>query len=235
MKARSSAIARPGHLLRIVRYAPPVVEVTVPTTAGRQRRGIVIHRVRELHPLDVSRLDGIPITIAPRVLLDLAPRLAPDELTRACHEARVRHRTSPHQIEACVARNPSKKAIAGLRRALGSDVTLSALEDRFLELLRDHGLPPPRTNVTHAGDKVDCRWPQLDLTVELHSFRYHATRRAFEEDVARRRRSGHLAFSYGDVFERGSETVAELRALLRRPWCASSSRPSASAPCRSPA
>jgi hypothetical protein len=62
----------------------------------------------------------------------------------------------------------------------------------------------------HAGDKVDCHWPQLGLTVELLSFRYHASRRAFEADVARRRRSSHLAFSYGDIFERGEQTAAEL-------------------------
>ena len=43
----------------------------------------------------------------------------------------------------------------------------------------------------------------------------HATRQAFEEDVARRRRSGHIAYTYGDVTERGASTAADLRRLLR--------------------
>ena len=77
-------------------------------------------------------------------------------------------------------------------------------------------MPLPRTNIARDGDRVDCHWPALDLTVELHSFRYHATRHGFEQDVARRRRSAHLAFSYGDVFERRAATIAELRELLRR-------------------
>jgi hypothetical protein len=100
------------------------------------------------------------------------------------------------------------------RRALGTDATLNALEGGFLELLKRHDLPLPRTNIDHHGDKVDCHWPHLDLTVELLSFRYHATRHTFEQDVARRRRSNHIAYTYGDVFERGAATIAELRRRL---------------------
>ena len=200
--------------LALLRGAPPEPEVTVPTTAGRARPGIHIHRVRALDALDTSTLDGIPITTVPRTLLDLAPRLPPKELTRACHEAWVRHRTTPAQIEACIARNPTKKGIRKLRRALGADVTLSVLEDGFVDLLKRHGIPRPRTNVDREGDKVDCHWPAHDLTVELLGYRFHASRRAFEQDVARRRRSNHFAYTYGDVFERGDATADEVRALL---------------------
>lgn len=203
-----------AHKLRLLPGAPPPPEVTVPTTADRRHPGIVLHRVKALHPLDASTLDGIPITTVPRILLDLALSLSPEDLTRACHEAWIRHRTAPHHVEACIARNPDKKGAAKLRRALGADVTLSALEDGFVALLRRHRLPLPRTNVDHGGDRVDCRWPQHDLTVELLSYRFHATRRAFEQDVARRRRSNHLAYTYGDVFDRAAATAAELRRRL---------------------
>ena len=108
----------------------------------------------------------------------------------------------------------ASRARARLRLALGCDVTLSELEDGFLALLRDYRLPPPRTNIDHGGDKVDCHWPAIGLTVELMSYRFHESRRAFEADVARRRRSNHLAFSYGDVFERREATAKELRSLL---------------------
>jgi hypothetical protein len=123
-------------------------------------------------------------------------------------------RTACLSVEACIARNPAKGAHK-LRRALGADVTLSALEDGFLALLRTHRLPLPRTNVDRHGDKVDCYWPDHDLIVELLSYRYHATRHAFEQDVARRRRSSHLAYAYGDVFERADATIMELRLRLR--------------------
>ena len=203
-----------AHLLRLLGGPPPRPEVTVPTTAGLDRPGIVIHRVARLPALDTSTFEGIAITIVPRVLLDLAPKLTPQRLARACHEAWVRHRTTPTLIEACIARNPHKPGAAKLRRALGADVTLSDLEDGFLALLAKHALPIPRTNIDRAGDKVDCHWPEHALTVELLSFRYHGTRQAFEADVARRRRSNHIACTYGDIFERGAATAREIAIRL---------------------
>lgn len=200
--------------MRLMHGNPPRPEITVPTTADLRRPGIHIHRVHTLHRLDHAVHDRIPITIVPRILLDLAPTTAPTELTRLCHEAWMRHRTTPDQVEACIARNPHKPGAGRLRRALGSDVTLSFLEDAFLDLLTAHDLPLPRTNIHHKQDKVDCRWPHLDLTVELVTYRYHATRQGFESDVARRRRSNHLAYTYGDVTERAAATAADLRPLL---------------------
>lgn len=205
-----------GHLLGILPGKAPAPEVTVPTTAGRRRPGIVVHRVRTLHLADTSVLDRIPITTVPRVALDLAPGLVAADLARLCHEAWVRHRTRPRDIEACIVRNPAKKGAAKLRRALGSDVTLSVLEDAFLVLLREHGLPLPRTNVTQHGDRVDCHWTDLGLTVELLSYRFHGSRAAFEADVARRRRSSHLAFTYGDVVERAGRTAGDLAGAIAR-------------------
>lgn len=206
-----------AHLFKVTRATrPPPPEITVPTLAHRRRPGIVIHRAAHLHHRDVTLCDGIPITSVPRILLDLAPRLSPADLTRACHEAWVHHRTTPAHVEACIARNPGKKAAAKLRRALGSDVTLSDLEDAFLALLKRYGLPLPRTNIDHRGHKIDCHWPEHDLIVELLSYRFHATRSAFERDARRRRRTHHVAFTYGDVVECGAATITELRQLLSR-------------------
>jgi hypothetical protein len=203
-----------AHLLRLIPGPPPRPEVTVPTTAHRRRPGIVIHRVRELPIQDTDHLHGIPILSVARTLLDLAPHLDCERLTRACHEAWHRHRTTPEDVERCISRNPHKKGIAKLRRALGTDDVLSPLEAGFLQLMREHRVPLPRTNIDVAGDKVDCHWPEHGLTVELQSYRYHATRQAFENDIARRRRSGHLPFSYGDVFDRGRQTAVEIASRL---------------------
>jgi hypothetical protein len=204
-----------AYVMRLLRGAPPPPEVTVPTTAGLERPGIRIHRVKRLNHLDTSTLDGIPITNVPRTLLDLAPRETPRNLTRMCHEAWIHHDTGPEHVGVTIGRNPHKPGAAKLRRAQGADVLLSELEQGFQALLRRHGLPAARTNIDVKGDKVDCHWPDLNLTVELHSWRYHATRHAFEADLARRRRSNHIAFSYGDVFERPQQTAAELEPLLR--------------------
>lgn len=204
-----------ARLLRLLRRAAaPPPEITVPSTAGRRRPGIVVHRVPASAARDRAIVAGIPVTAVPRVLLDLAPSTAPDELARLCHEAWIHHRTTPAQIESCIARHPHKKGAAKLRRALGSDVTLSQLESGFVSLLARHALPLPRTNVVRRGDRVDCHWPRHGLTVELLSYGFHASRQAFERDVGRRRRSNHVAYTYGDVFERGAATIADLRGRL---------------------
>jgi hypothetical protein len=203
-----------AHVLGLVRGGAPSPEVTVPTTAGRRADGVRLHRVRAIHRLDWAVHHDIPVTIVPRILVDLAPSTTPDELARMCHEAWIRHRTTPHQIEACIARNPRKHAIRKLRAAMGADVLLSELERAFVRLLERHDLPLPRTNVDHEGDKVDCHWPLLGVTVELLSYRFHASRHAFEQDVARRRRSNHVAYTYGDVFERPQATIEDLRPRL---------------------
>ncbi|MEA2191935.1 MAG: hypothetical protein QOI73_2056 [Solirubrobacteraceae bacterium] len=204
-----------AHLLEVVKAKrPPTPEVTVVATAGRRRPGITVHRVRSLHRLDTWTFDAIPVMSVPRLLLDLAASSSLEELILACHQARVRYRIRPEQVTACIERNPHRAGVGLLRRALKGDATLSPLERAFLDLLRHHGMPPPRTNIDLAGDKVDCHWPELGLTVELLSYRYHGSRHAFETDVARRRRSNHVAFSHGDVFERGSQTAVELERLL---------------------
>lgn len=202
------------HARGVLKEPPPLPEVSVPSPGGRRQRGILVHRGASFAIGDTITVDGIRMTTIPRALLDVAPLLTPSELCRACHEAWVRHRVTPAQIEACIARNPNKPGAAKLRRALGADATLSELESGFLALIDRHGLPRPRTTIDLNGDKVDCHWPDHGLTIELHSYRFHATRYGYETDNTRRRRSRHLPFTWGDVFERGDETAAELRALL---------------------
>jgi hypothetical protein len=77
------------------------------------RPGIVIHRVKLLHELDYATYDDIPTTTVPRTLLDMAPRLSPAQLARACHQAWVLHETRPEWIEACIVRNPGKPGLRG--------------------------------------------------------------------------------------------------------------------------
>jgi Transcriptional regulator, AbiEi antitoxin len=73
-----------AHKLRLLPGAAPRPEATVPTTAGRQRPGIVIHRVGTVPPLDTSTLGDIPIGTVPRTLLDLGPSTSTTSLARAC-------------------------------------------------------------------------------------------------------------------------------------------------------
>jgi very-short-patch-repair endonuclease len=147
--------------------------------------------------------------------------LSLDELARAAHEAGVRHRTTPAQVERALNRMPNAKGAANLRRVLRGEVqvTLSKLERRFLKLLRRHELPLPATNTKAGTHRVDCRWPDHRLTVELDSYRYHNSRHAWEQDRRREREAHargdqHRRYTHHDVTQQPAQMLAELHALL---------------------
>jgi hypothetical protein len=206
-----------GHLLGILKGRPPPPEVT--TLSMRKIAGVVTRRSRQLD--DAMTWRAIPITTVARTLVDLAGDLSLDALARACHEAGVLHRTTPAQVEAVLARRPNSHGAAKLRAIVRGEahVTLSKLERSFLGLLRQAGLPLPETNRPAGGHRVDCRWPQKRLTVELDSYRYHHSRHAWEQD-RRREREAHARgdqfrrYTYGDVMEGPALMLAELRGLL---------------------
>lgn len=203
-----------AHLYGLIKVRPELPHVSVPTTNGLDRPEISIHRVRALPDAHLTTWFGIPATTVARVLLDIAPRLGLTDLTTACHEAWIRHKVGPPQIESCIELTPRQKGIKKLRVAYGADAVLSVLEKEFVKLLIKHKIPLPRTNIDVAGRKVDCHWPQFGITIELLSFQFHGTRQAFEADVTRRRYTNHLAFTWGDIFERPEQTIREVRRIL---------------------
>jgi hypothetical protein len=207
-----------AHLFGLLKGAAPPPEVTAPLK--RRAHGVVVRRA-QLEAHDVTTYRAIPITTVPRTLTDLAAELSLDALARACHEAGVRFNTTPTQVDAVLRRRPRCRGASKVRRIVHGDarVTLSALECRFLELLREHELPLPRTNRPAGGHHVDCRWPERRLTIELDSYRFHNSRHAWEQDrrrerEARARGDEFRRYTWGDVFEQRAPTVAELRALL---------------------
>jgi hypothetical protein len=223
-----------------VKGSPPAPEVTAPTE--RRVKGVRTRRTRRVEGVTTWR--GIPVTTVARTLVDLAAVLTLDKLARACHEAGVRYNTTPAQVEVVIARRPNSPGVAKLRRILHGDVhvTLSRLERRFLELLEETGLPLPQTNRPAGGRRVDCRWPEHHLTVELDSYRFHRSRHAWEQDrrrerEARARGDEFRRYTYGDVFEDPRLMLRELRGLLRArrpPPPAGRSRGSATASTASP-
>ena len=206
-----------AHLWGLVKGLAPAPEVT--TVSERRVRGVNTKRSRTI---ERTTHRGIPVTTVPRTLVDVASVLSLDALARACHEAGVLYDTTPRQVEAVLAERARTRGAAKLREVLSGDaqVTLSELERRFQELLREAGLPLPKTNKRAHGRRVDCRWPDRRLTVELDSYRYHRSRHAWEQDrrrerEARARGDEFRRYTYGDVLESPRLMLAELRALLR--------------------
>ncbi|CAN5218707.1 hypothetical protein BH20ACT20_BH20ACT20_11010 [soil metagenome] len=213
-----------AHVVEIIKGPPPPPETLAPTE--RRVAGVRTQRSRRIDPRDAMLWRGIPVTTVARTLTDLAAQLALGELARACHEAGVRYRTTPADVEAVLVRRGAVPGAAKLRRVLHGDVqvTLSRLEAGFLKLLGQADLPPPQTNRLAGGRRVDCRWPEYRLTVELDGYRYHHSRHAWEQDrrrerEARARGDEFRRYTYGDVLETPRFMLRELRALLPPASC----------------
>jgi len=208
-----------AHLHGLVKGSPPPPEVTTPTE--RRVPGVKTRRCRRFDARDATSVRGIPVTTVASTIVDLAADLSLAGLARACHEAGVLHRTTPSEVEAVLARRPRRAGAANLRKVFRGDVrlTLSKLERAFLKLLRENDLPLPITNRIAGGRRVDCRWPDHRLTVELDGYQFHHSRHAWEQDrrrerEARARGDEFRRYTYGDVLEEPGYAIRELRGLL---------------------
>jgi very-short-patch-repair endonuclease len=160
-------------------------------SASRHRiPGIRCHHARNLDSRDGTVRDGIPVTTPARTVLDLAEIEQPQRLRTLVEAAQREELLDQRSLDATIARNPGRHGLPRLQAALRdlSDEppwTQSTLERAFLELIRGHELPEPRINVFVDGELVDAHWPQQNLIVEVDGWKFHRTRRAFEDDHAK--------------------------------------------------
>jgi Protein of unknown function (DUF559) len=152
------------------------------TTLGghRSTRAIRVHRTRTLRPADVTDNNGLPITIVARTLADLATTLDAHRLERVVHRAE-----QLRLLDAAALRTSSSRALRAALETLVAndpDITRSRLEERFLSLVSDAGLPRPEVNVMLGPYEVDFLWRDRKLVVETDGAATHLTPQAFEDD-----------------------------------------------------
>ena len=169
--------------------------------------------MRRLDPLDRTREAGIPVTTVPRTLLDLADVVGEDRLRRAVREAFVRRRVDERRLRAAVERGNGRRGARRLAALLadGPTATRSELEDRFLELLRAHGLPRPV--------EADFLFADARLVVETDGARFHDNRIAREADAMRQamlEAAGYrvLRVTWRQVTREPQQTARRVRAAL---------------------
>jgi very-short-patch-repair endonuclease len=166
--------------------AAVTVDVTVPRTGSRARRP----RLRIHRPLavpDSTTHDGIPVTTPARTILDLAATLQRRPLERLLDQAENARLTDVASLAALARAHAghrgARKLLATLTtHAPGTTLTRSGLEELFLAICRANGLPQPKVNHDLAGHERDFVFPAQLLVVEVDSWTYNRSRRAFETD-----------------------------------------------------
>jgi len=189
----------------LLRTRDAVIDVVVPGNP-EGRKGIRMHRARDLHPHDITKRDGIPITSVPRTLLDLAARAPQRTLKRAVNEADRQGRLNRRAVQELLERNRGRRGTKRLRAVIASvhpatRRTRSDLEVDFLKLCRKFDIEVPAENATVAGYEVDMFWPNANLIVELDHYDYHRTPAEFTADRrkwARLKRLGYEVLPISD-------------------------------------
>lgn len=167
---------------------PGEIHVTAPTR--RHRRTSFRLHFAPLIDEDLDRREGLPVTAVPRTLLDIAADLSATRLERAVEQADRLERLDPIRIEALLSRVAGHRGARPLCRALAiyrpeARLIRSTLERRFLDLVRDAGLPLPMTNCFIEGYELDAFWPRERFAVELDTYDFHGSAAAFERDRLR--------------------------------------------------
>jgi very-short-patch-repair endonuclease len=200
------------------------IDVCIPAELRRRRAGIRIHRSSKLSPADRGVCDRIPVTSAARTLIDLGTVLDSEQLEAAVNEADKLDRIDPESLRLVLAEAPRIPGTAPLRRLLDRRtfrLTDSELERRFLRLVRQAGLPVPRTGSRVNGHRVDFFWPELGLVVETDGLRYHRT--AAQQARDRQRDHDHIAagltplrFTHAQVAFEADRVAALLGSMVKR-------------------
>jgi very-short-patch-repair endonuclease len=203
---------------------PSLIDVSVPGTTSRRRRGLRTHRRSDLPPHDRTLRHRIPVTTPTRTLVDLATQLESSQLEAAVNEADGLGLIDPERLRRYVEERPGVDGIPALRKVLDRRIytlTDSELERRFLRLVRRAALPTPLTQQRLNGFRVDFYWPELGLVVEADSLRYHRTPSQQARD--RLRDQAHteaglvpLRFTHWQITFEASRVGEVLRAVAER-------------------
>jgi very-short-patch-repair endonuclease len=225
--------AAAGALWDLRRSDTATVDVTVPGAGGRRRRkGIRVHRARSLDGQTTTE-HGIRVTTPARTILDLAATLDRRGIERLLDRAEDLRLGDVLPLDALArARTGHRGAhrlLAALdRHAPGTTLTKSDLEELFLALCREAGLPEPRVNDDVEGFEADFVFADHRLIVETDSWRHHKSREAFERD--RRRDAIHAAagwrtlrFTWRQIENEPRTVAAAVEAALYRGASAASS------------
>jgi hypothetical protein len=153
-----------------------------------------VHRSVTLTDDDVTTVDGISCTTVARTLVDLGDVVNRRAVERAVEEADVLRLFDLRAVHAVIERAGPRRGTGRLLSVLedltGSTLTASELEEAFLALCREAGLPTPEVNVwmtlpDGTPVKIDFLWRAERLAVETDGSPFHRTRQARERDARR--------------------------------------------------
>jgi hypothetical protein len=155
------------------------LELTIVADRTPRRPPLRIHRVSQAPaPEEIVMRDGVRVSSAHRMLVELAAHETSDELNRLITAAARKRLIDPQRLERTLANHAGAPRIGVLRAALAAyrptPADKSGFERDFAEwLTTDPAIPPPQRNVYLGGWELDFYWPDQRVVAETDGERYH--------------------------------------------------------------
>lgn len=205
--------------LGLTKFAPDVVEVTMPKSChGRSKRGSRLRR-RDLVPTDIVEHNGLRVTSLPLTVIEAAvcrgggPKLMDSALQRHV-ELRA--------LWNAQLRNKGRHGSPAARRLLqaAEDGARSAAERLLIQLLKSAGITGWKANYPVAGYKVDVGFRICKVALEADGLAFHSDSDDFHNDRVRQNAitlAGWkvLRFTWLDLTEYPDRVIAEVKHAIR--------------------
>ena len=202
----------------LTRFAPDVIEVTVPRDSnGRCRAGSRLRR-RDLAPADIVERTGLRVTALPLTVVEAAARRGGG--AKLMDSALQRHVELP-QLWSAHLRNGGRYGSPAARRLLqaASDGARSEAERLLIKLLRDNGITGWKANLPVGGYKVDVAFPKQKVAIETDGWAFHSSQEDFQNDRERQNKIALLGwqvlrFTWLDLTEYPQRVLALIRRAI---------------------
>jgi very-short-patch-repair endonuclease len=202
----------------LTRFAPDVVEVTVPRNShGRSRDGCRVRR-RDLNPPDVVVHRRVRVTATALTVVEAAVKRGGGAKLM---DSALQNHVTLQELWRAHLHNKGRYGSPRARRLLqaASNGARSEAERVLVRLLREAKITDWQTNYSIGPYKADVAFPKLKIAIEVDGWAFHSDPEAFRRD---RRRQNYLIlqgwqvlrFTWLDLVEYPQRVIAIIRSAI---------------------
>jgi very-short-patch-repair endonuclease len=202
----------------LTKFAPDIVEVTVPRTSHHPHRDGVRMRRRDLASADVVERNALRVTELALTVVEAAVRFRGGSTLM---DSALQRRIELRELWCAHLRNKGRHGSPAARRLLqaAADGARSEAERLLVALLREAGITGWRTNYPIGGYKVDVGFPKQKVAIEVDGWAFHNDPEVFVKDRNRQNAIALLGwkvlrFTWFDLTEYPERVIAEIRRAI---------------------
>jgi very-short-patch-repair endonuclease len=202
----------------LTKFAPDIVEVTVPRDSnGRCRDGSRLRR-RDLKPVDIVERRGLRVTELALTVVEASVR---QRGAAKIMDSALQHRVELRGLWNAHLRNKGRYGSPAARRLLqtAEDGARSEAERLLIRLLRANKITGWRANYPLAGYRIDVAFPKQKVAIEVDGLAFHSEAEDFQADRVRQNAIALLGwqvlrFTWLDLTAYPERVLAEIKRAI---------------------